>query len=48
MATQLRGHHTRHLVADQLCDLNNLHTIFTDAAATKSADAPTPQEHPNF
>ena len=41
MATQLRGHHTRHLVADQIRDLKNLHIIFADAAATNAANAPT-------
>ena len=40
MVAQLHGHHTRHLGADQLRDLKNLHIIFADAAATNAADAP--------
>ena len=42
MAAQLHGHHTLHLGADQLRDLNNLHTIFVNATTTNTADAPTP------
>ena len=41
MAAQLCGHHTSHLGADQLCDLNNIYTIFSDAAATNAANTPT-------
>ena len=36
MAAQLRGHHTRRVSADQLRDLKNLHSSFTDAAATNT------------
>ena len=43
MAAQLRGHHTCHLGSDQLRDLNNLHTIFTNTTATNAADTPTPR-----
>ena len=43
LAEQLCGHHTRHLGADQLCDLKNLHSIFADADATNAANAPTPR-----
>ena len=40
MSAQLCSHHTRHLDADQLRDLN-LHILFVDAAATNAANAPT-------
>ena len=40
MAAQIRGHHTRHIGIDQLRGLKNLHSIFTDAAATNVTDTP--------
>ena len=43
MSAQFRGHHTRHFGANQLHDLNNLHTIFADVAATNAANVPTPR-----
>ena len=43
MAEQLRGHHTRHLGADQLHNLKNLHSIFANAATTNATNAPTPR-----
>ena len=46
LASQLRGHHTRHLGREQLHDLTNLEAIFSDAAATNAAD-PNPNPNPN-
>ena len=43
MAAQLRGHHTRHLSADQLRNLKNLHSIFANSVATNATNTPTPR-----
>ena len=42
MAAQLKGHMTRHIAANKLQALRNLHAIFDDAANASATDTPEP------